>query len=90
MPEEAAGRHPAAHRERPARRVEKVDVEVEAHPEGVDARAAGDQQPGAGPVAVAKGEADQAGSEILRNGDGPGTVIHPVLSPLAPRPLPPA
>lgn len=90
MPDEAAGRHLAAHRERPPRRVEEVDVEVEAHPEGVDAGAAGNQQAWTGPVAVAKGEAEQAGSEILRNGDGGMTVIHPALSPFAPRSLPPA
>ncbi len=43
--------------------IEEDEVEREAHPEGVDAGAAGDQQPGPGLAAVDPGESKQAGAE---------------------------
>ena len=49
-------------RQRPQRRVEEDDVEGEAHPEGMDAGAARDQQAGTGALAGQEGEAEQARS----------------------------
>jgi hypothetical protein len=44
-------------------RVEEVEVELEAHSEGVDAGAARDQQAGTGVRPLEPGEAAQTGSE---------------------------
>ena len=49
--------------------VEEDEVEREAHPEGVDAGAAGDQQTGAGPLDTEEGESKQTGTEANRHGD---------------------
>ena len=43
--------------------VEEAEVEREAHAEGVDARAARDQQAGAGFVAVEEGQAEEASAK---------------------------
>lgn len=47
--------------------VEEVEVEREAHPEGVDRGAAGDQKPGANPLARQQCQAQQAGAETGGN-----------------------
>lgn len=58
-------------RERPAVPVEKDKVEWEAHAEGVDGAAAGDQQTGPRLLAVEVGETEQAGAEVDGDRDPP-------------------
>jgi hypothetical protein len=71
VPENAARRHPAVHGEDAPAGVEEEDIELEAHAEGVDAGAARDQQTRAGDRPIPPAEAEQTGSEILRNGKPP-------------------
>jgi hypothetical protein len=67
--DEAPGRDAAdGYENRPAL-VEEIEVEREAHAEGVDARAARDQQAGAGLLAVEVRQAEQASSEALGDPD---------------------
>lgn len=80
MPDDPARPYTAANVDYPSSLVEEEDVQLEAHTEGVDARAAWEQQPGPGLVPVAEGEAAQPGSEILCNGDECTTVIHLPIS----------
>jgi hypothetical protein len=49
--------------------IEEDEIEGEAHPAGVDAGAAGDQQAGARPLAIEAAEAQQPGLEADRDGD---------------------
>ena len=51
--------------------VEEVEVEREAHAEGVDAGATGDEEPGAGVCSIEAGEPEQAGVESRRHPDLP-------------------
>jgi hypothetical protein len=67
MADEAARPHVAMDRERCAALVEEDEVEREAHAEGVDAGAAGDQQAGPGPLAPEEGEPQQAGAKADRH-----------------------
>jgi len=77
------------HAEDPPLAIEEVDVQLEAHPEGVDAGATREQQAGAGLGAAAEGEAPQAGSKTLCNGDPGEKMIHSPTSqtgtPISPR-----
>jgi hypothetical protein len=87
-----------SNRDRGSPSVEEVEVDGKAHPEGVDARAARDQQPRSGPIAVKASEAEQAGPEADRNRDlqpeyGPAgkrsqAGIHPGPRPALARALP--
>lgn len=67
--DEPPGRDAAAHDERIAKLVEEVEVEGEAHAEGVDARAARDQQARPSVAAVESGEAEQARLKASRHRD---------------------
>src|SRR5215218_5775529 len=67
--DEAARRHRGAHSHRSAATVEEDQVEGEAHAEGVDARAAGDQQPRPGRGPVQAGEPEQARAQARRDRD---------------------
>jgi hypothetical protein len=83
LPENSPGRHGAPDDDHSTLGVEEEDIEREAHPKGVDAGAARDQQARPGVGAVPEGEPAQSGSEILCNGDGKMSMIHAPLSALA-------
>jgi hypothetical protein len=68
---EAARRDGTASRQQSTALVEEVEIEGEAHPEGVDAGAAWDQEAGAGKLAVEEGETEQASAKAMGNRHSP-------------------
>ena len=69
MPGQAARRYPPTPGERRAVAAEEDEIQLEPHPEGVDAGAVGNQEAGASLLAVEAGEAEQASPGTKRDRD---------------------